>query len=56
MSQGYAVSGGVEYRIDRRLSAQGAVDRIAQVGLADSASAVDLTRNVFAVRLVVTPW
>ncbi|WP_244172279.1 hypothetical protein [Myxococcus virescens] len=56
VSQGYAVSGGVEYRMDRRLSAQGAVDRIAQVGLADSASAVDLTRNVFAVRLVVTPW
>ncbi|WP_236672903.1 hypothetical protein [Comamonas sp. JC664] len=56
VSQGYAVSGGVEYRIDRRLAAQGAVDRIAQVGLADSASTVDLTRNVFAVRLVVTPW
>ncbi len=56
VSQGYAVSGGVEYRIDQRLSAQGAVDRIAQVGLADSAGAGDLTRNVFAVRLVVTPW
>lgn len=56
VSQGYALSGGVEYRIDRRLSAQGAVDRIAQVGVADTAGAVDLTRNVFAVRLVVTPW
>jgi hypothetical protein len=56
VSQGYAVSGGVEYRIDRRLSAQAAVDRIAQVGVAETAGAGDLTRNVFAVRLVVTPW
>nr|WP_225937125.1 hypothetical protein [Myxococcus sp. RHSTA-1-4] len=56
VSQGYAVSGGVEYRLGRRLSAQGAVDRIAQVGVAESAGAGDLTRNVFAVRLVVTPW
>lgn len=56
VSQGYALSGGVEYRINRRISAQGAVDRIAQVGVAETAGAADLTRNVFAVRLVVTPW
>ncbi|MCP3143330.1 hypothetical protein [Pyxidicoccus xibeiensis] len=56
VSQGYALSGGVEYRISRQLSAQGAVDRIAQVGVAETAGAADLTRNVFAVRLVVTPW
>jgi hypothetical protein len=56
VSQGYAVGGGVEYRINRRLTAQGAVDRIAQVGVADALGAADLTRNVFAVRLVVTPW
>lgn len=56
VSQGYAVSAGVEYRLSRRLMAQAAVDRIAQVGVADSLGAADLTRNVFAVRLVVTPW
>jgi opacity protein-like surface antigen len=56
VSQGYALSGGVEYRINRRVAAQGAVDRIAQVGVAETAGAADLTRNVFAVRLVVTPW
>ncbi|NMO23294.1 hypothetical protein HPC49_49655 [Pyxidicoccus fallax] len=66
VSQGYALSGGVEYRIDRRFMVQGAVDRIAQVGVPETAGtdgtgaetpgAADLTRNVFAVRLVVTPW
>ncbi|QSQ27002.1 hypothetical protein JY651_19710 [Pyxidicoccus parkwayensis] len=56
VSQGYALSGGVEYRINRQVSAQGAVDRIAQVGVAEAAGAGDLTRNVFAVRLVVSPW
>lgn len=56
VSQGYALSGGVEYRINRQVSAQGAVDRIAQVGTAGTAGAGDLTRNVFAVRLVVSPW
>jgi len=56
VSQGYAVSGGVEYRINRRISAQGAVDRIAQVGAAETDGAQSLTRNVFAIRLVVTPW
>ncbi|MCP3059939.1 hypothetical protein LXT21_14235 [Myxococcus sp. K38C18041901] len=57
VSQGYAVGGGVEYRFGRQVAAQGAVDRIAQVGVADSAGvAGDLTRNVFAVRLIVTAW
>jgi hypothetical protein len=56
VSQGYAVSGGVEYRIDRRLAAQGAVDRIAQVGVPEGSGVLDMTRNIFAVRLVVTPW
>lgn len=56
VSQGYAVSAGVEYRLNRQLSVQGAVDRIAQVGAAETAGTGDLTRNVFAVRLVVTPW
>ncbi|RKH13013.1 hypothetical protein D7X74_22525 [Corallococcus sp. CA047B] len=56
VSQGYAVGGGVEYRMNRKLALQGAVDRIAQVGAADVAGAGDLTRNVFALRLVMTPW
>ncbi|MCP3103373.1 hypothetical protein LZ198_31270 [Myxococcus sp. K15C18031901] len=57
VSQGYAVGGGVEYRFNRRMAAQGAVDRIAQVGVAEAAGAAgDLTRNVFAVRLIVTAW
>ena len=56
VSQGYAVGGGVEYRLSRKLALQGAVDRIAQVGAADTAAAGDLTRNVFALRLVMTPW
>ncbi|NBD13530.1 hypothetical protein FOF48_26160 [Corallococcus sp. Z5C101001] len=56
VSQGYAVGGGVEYRLSRKLALQGAVDRIAQVGAADVVGAGDLTRNVFALRLVMTPW
>nr|WP_217446497.1 hypothetical protein [Myxococcus sp. CA040A] len=57
VSQGYAVGAGVEYRFSRQVAAQGAVDRIAQVGVAESAGAAgDLTRNVFAVRLIVTAW
>ncbi|MCE9673729.1 hypothetical protein LY474_38600 [Myxococcus stipitatus] len=57
VSQGYAVGAGVEFRFNRRVAAQGAVDRIAQVGVAEAAGAAgDLTRNVFAVRLIVTAW
>ncbi|NOJ97571.1 hypothetical protein HMI51_32100 [Corallococcus coralloides] len=56
VSQGYAVGGGVEYRLSRKLALQGAFDRIAQVGAADVAGAGDLTRNVFALRLVLTAW
>jgi hypothetical protein len=56
VSQGYAVGGGVEYRLNRKLALQGAVDRIAQVGAADVAGVGDLTRNVFALRLVMTAW
>jgi hypothetical protein len=56
VSQGYAVGGGVEYRLNRYLTAQGAVDRIAQVGAGDEAAGVDLARNVLAVRLVISAW
>ncbi len=56
VSQGYAVGGGVEFRMNRYLTLQGAVDRIAQVGAADEAAGVDLARNVLAVRLVISAW
>lgn len=56
VSQGYAVGGGVEYRLNRYLTLQGAADRIAQVGAEDEAAGVDLARNVFAVRLVISAW
>lgn len=57
VSQGYAVGGGVEFRMNRYLTLQGAMDRIAQVGAGDAeAAGVDLARNVLAVRLVVSAW
>ena len=57
VSQGYAVGGGVEFRMNRYLTLQGAVDRIAQVGAGDAeAAGVDLARNVLAVRLVISAW
>ncbi len=56
VSQGYAVGGGVEYRLNRYLTLQGAVDRIAQVGAGDAAAGVDLARNVVAVRFLISAW
>ncbi|XXF80864.1 hypothetical protein P2318_14215 [Myxococcaceae bacterium GXIMD 01537] len=54
LAQGYAVGLGLEYRWTRRLSMQGALDRIAQVGAVGTG--VDLTRNVAAVRFIYTAW
>lgn len=56
VSQGYAVGGSVDYRMTRYLTLQGAVDRIAQVGAGDAAAGVNLARNVFAVRLLISAW
>jgi hypothetical protein len=56
VSQGYAVGGSVDYRMTRYLTLQGAVDRIAQVGAGDVAAGVNLARNVFAVRLMISAW
>ncbi|MDY7230746.1 hypothetical protein [Hyalangium rubrum] len=57
VSQGYAVGGGIEYRLNRYLTLQGAVDRIAQVGADEEAAGVDdLARNVAAVRLMLSAW
>lgn len=54
LAQGYAVGAGVEYRWNRRLSMQGALDRVAQVGAEESGT--DLTRNILAVRLIYSAW
>ncbi|MGZ3456913.1 MAG: hypothetical protein ACXU86_00235 [Archangium sp.] len=56
VAQGYAVGGGVEFKINRYVSMQGAVDRIAQVGMGEAAAGVNLTRNIAAVRLHMTAW
>jgi hypothetical protein len=54
--QGYALGLGVDFKVNRYVSLQGAVDRIAQVGAAEAAAGVELTRNVAAVRLHISTW
>jgi len=57
VSQGYALGGGVQFKVNEYLSVQAAVDRIAQVGVDEAAvDAVGLTRNVAAVRLHMTAF
>lgn len=56
VSQGYAFSAGFEFQVNRYLSMQAAVDRIAQVGMVETAADVNLSRNVAAVRLHMTAW
>jgi hypothetical protein len=56
VAQGYAVGAGAEFKINRYLSMQATVDRIAQVGEAEVAADVGLARNVAAVRLHMTVW
>jgi hypothetical protein len=56
VAQGYALGVGLEFKINRYLSMQGTVDRIAQVGMDEAAVGVNLTRNVAAVRLHMTAW
>jgi hypothetical protein len=56
VSQGYAVEGGVEYRLNRYVALQGMANRIAQVGAGDEAAGVDLARNVLAIRLLISAW
>jgi hypothetical protein len=52
-AQGYAVGGGLEWRIIRRASLIGAFDRFAQVGVEDPAM---VARNIVSVRLSVTAF
>lgn len=56
MSQGYALSAGLEFKLTRNLAMQAAFDRIAQVGMGEVAAGVNLTRNVGAVRFHMTVW
>jgi hypothetical protein len=54
VASGYALAAAVEFRLQRYMALQGAVSHIAQVASAELASGVDLARNVFALRLVLT--
>lgn len=54
MSQGYGVGGGAEWSFNKQLVAQLQLDRVAQVGAYGPDA--NLSRNIAAVRLVVTPW
>ena len=56
VSQGYALSAGLVFEVNRYVSMQAAVDRIAQVGMTEVAAGVNLNRNVAAVRLHMTAW
>jgi hypothetical protein len=56
VARGYALGAGAEFKINRYLSMQATVDRIAQVGEAQAAADVGLARNVAAVRLHMTVW
>jgi hypothetical protein len=51
---GYAVSGGLEWRFDRRLMLQLQVDRIEQMVGAEALGT--FARNIAALRLVMTAW
>lgn len=55
-SQGYAMGGGLQYDFRRNASVQATVDRIAQVGRTEVPGAFDLTRNIAAVRLLLSAW
>ncbi|ATB38242.1 hypothetical protein CYFUS_003675 [Cystobacter fuscus] len=56
VSQGYTLSAGFEFKVNRYVSMQAAVDRIAQVGMGEAAADVNLSRNVAALRLHMTAW
>ena len=56
VAQGYALGAGLEFKVNKYVSMQAAVDRIAQVGNNEAAAGVNLTRNVGAIRLHMTAW
>ena len=56
VSQGYALSAGLVFEVNRYVSMQAAVDRIAQVGMDEVAAGINLDRNVAALRLHMTAW
>lgn len=55
LAQGYAVGAALDYQWTRSVMVQGSLDRVAQVG-AVGPEAVDLTRNVAAVRFIYSAW
>jgi hypothetical protein len=56
LSSGYAVGVGVEWKLSRILEAKATVDRYAQVADPLFAGGPDLSRNVFALRLIATAF
>lgn len=56
VAQGYALGAGLEFKVNRYVSMQTAVDRIAQVGVDEAVLGVNLTRNVAAIRLHMKAW
>jgi hypothetical protein len=56
VSQGYALTAGVDWQVHRRATLQAAFDRISQLGAGETATDVDLTRNVLALRAILTAW
>jgi hypothetical protein len=54
-ADGYAIGGGVEWRFHRKLVAQAQLDHVDQLGPGRGA-AETLSRNIAAVRLVMTAW
>lgn len=55
-SEGYAFGGGLEWTAANPLVFQMSFDRIAQVGAATAGPGVDFTRNIAAVRMVLTAF
>ena len=56
VSQGYSVGGGLEWRFNTWLAAQGAFDRFSQLGGQYGVVTADLTRNVVSARLNMTAF
>lgn len=54
VANGYALAAAVEYRLQQYLALQVAVNRIEQLTSAGLPAGVDLTRNIFALRLLLT--
>ncbi|MBI3185668.1 MAG: hypothetical protein HYZ28_26310, partial [Myxococcales bacterium] len=54
VTQGYAVGAGLEWRLSKHLALAATADRYSQLGEVPAAG--DLSRNIVAVRAVLSPW